>query len=326
MGGNKANQKIRGGEVKKQIKLMDVTLRDGGYRTNFNFPLEFVHFILSKLDNAGIEYIEIGYRNGSIKPIPNIGITGICDDKYISYCRNLIKRAKLTVMLHPKNISPRDILELADNGVDSIRICYNSNTIEPDLEPISIAKKNKLEVCCNITRISQSSCDQMATLVKKIINQGADVIYFADSNGSLNPTSVRDLFLFMKTNFTTKFGFHAHDNIFLAHANAIAAVEQNVQFIDTALLGFGKGAGNVRTEGFAAYLGTLGEKEYKLCELLEAAKHVRDAFCNTYNPLPIKEIIAGSLDLSYDDMLNLGDSDTIAEYYENAKRYTKCKK
>ncbi len=76
------------------IELLDVSLRDGGHRTNFHFKNNELQAILTSLDNSGIEYIEIGYRNGSIAPIENIGKAGLCEKDYLLFCTSQVKKQK----------------------------------------------------------------------------------------------------------------------------------------------------------------------------------------------------------------------------------------
>ncbi len=64
------------------VQVIDVTLRDGGYKTNFYFPVKTVKNILTGLDQSGIPYVEVGYRNGSFKPTPDAGVAVTCPDSY----------------------------------------------------------------------------------------------------------------------------------------------------------------------------------------------------------------------------------------------------
>src|SRR5579872_1976943 len=94
------------------LKMIDVTLRDGGHLNSFRFTDEAIYTILTALDASGIDYIEIGYRNGFIRPIENIGITGLCPNDYILRSKELIKKSKIAIMAHCKNINRNDIEEL----------------------------------------------------------------------------------------------------------------------------------------------------------------------------------------------------------------------
>ncbi|WP_232220293.1 beta/alpha barrel domain-containing protein [Legionella tunisiensis] len=80
--------------IMNTIELLDVSLRDGGHRTNFHFKNNELQAILTSLDNSGIEYIEIGYRNGSIAPIENIGKAGLCEKDYLLFCTSQVKKQK----------------------------------------------------------------------------------------------------------------------------------------------------------------------------------------------------------------------------------------
>ena len=55
-------------------------------------------------------------------------------------------------------------------------------------------------------------------------------------------------------NKNIKIGFHGHNNLGIANANCIAAIENGVSIVDTSMLGMGRGAGNAITESLAAYM------------------------------------------------------------------------
>ncbi|MGL5742419.1 MAG: hypothetical protein ACRCXC_07660 [Legionella sp.] len=123
------------------IILLDASLRDGGHRTNFHFSDTELEGILAPLDSSGIDYIEIGYRNGILAPTDDVGRAGWCRKDYLLFCRSLIKQAKLAVMVYPKNVTQNDLDELKDCGVDLLRICVAKNDIASSLTVIEMAKK-----------------------------------------------------------------------------------------------------------------------------------------------------------------------------------------
>ncbi|TAK78212.1 MAG: 4-hydroxy-2-oxovalerate aldolase, partial [Gammaproteobacteria bacterium] len=221
----------------QNMKLLDVTLRDGGYKTNFCFSPEIISNVLTSLDQSGVEYIEIGYRNGSFKPIPNIGPAGMCAEEYINYCKSWIQFAKLTVILHPKNISWSDMEEMQKCGVDSVRICFPTQHPLLGLKTIEMAQQCNFEVFVNITRVSQYTQEQLLEWIHQIEPYNVKAIYLADSNGNLTPYEVSKLFTYLNEKSTASFGFHAHDNLFLAQANAVAALNHGVEYIDASLYG-----------------------------------------------------------------------------------------
>ncbi|MEQ1976906.1 3-hydroxy-3-methylglutaryl-CoA lyase, partial [Xenorhabdus sp. SGI240] len=104
------------------VNNIDVTLRDGGYLNNFNFTKEYAINHVKTLLKGGVEWFEIGYRNGSFKPIPNIGLTGISPDSYISDIHQMVPKAKLVVIAHPHNINVHDIHAMKANGISLLRL------------------------------------------------------------------------------------------------------------------------------------------------------------------------------------------------------------
>jgi 4-hydroxy 2-oxovalerate aldolase len=303
------------------LKLLDVSFRDGGYKTNFCFSPELMEYILTKLDEAKIDYVEVGYKNGSFKPISNIGISGICSRSYLEWCKKYLAYSKLTVMFHPKNITKDDLEEMQDSGVDCVRICFPAQNSRLGFESINLAKKYGFQVFVNITRITEYLPEKLFQLIKELSQYEIEAIYLADSNGSMIPQKINDLFSCLsKEKYSVKFGFHAHDNLFLAQSNAIAAITNGVQYIDTSLCGIGKGSGNLKTEGFITFLNACGNTQYNLSKLLEAADRMSSTLKNFSISYP-KDIILGVFNLSQDDAEKLDEFLNISDYYARAKEY-----
>ena len=295
----------------KGIEIIDVSLRDGGYRTNFHFSDEALETIISSLDEARINYIEIGYRNGSIKPIQSIGPSGLCDKKYLKKCRALAKRSKLSVMLHPKNVKDDDLNELVDCGVELCRICVVKNGYDRASYFIEKAINIGLQVSANITRVSQYSENDLDFLVSKLQSHKLNMLYFADSNGSLTPQKVEYIYKKYSRNSSFSLGFHAHDNLGLAQTNAITALSSGARYIDVSLSGIGKGVGNLKTEFFLSYLSAIGVKKYNVGNVLNGSNLV--SFLQRNHIVTVNDFLMGIKDLSIDDLeeINLEENEYI---------------
>ena len=287
------------------IHVLDATLRDGGNRVNFHFSDQDLRQILVPLDDAGIDYIEIGYRNGAIRPVPDLGRAGLCDKNYLLYCQSLIQRAKIAVMAHPQNITINDLIELKACGVNLLRICVSKGGIEAACPVIELSKQIGLEVSVNFIHASQYQDVELDKSVARACELHPDMIYFADSNGSLLPARVKLIYDKFMQRYGIPFGFHAHDNLGLAQANTIAAITAGVQFIDASVAGMGKGIGNLRTEFFIAYLHAMQIKKYNLETLVAATNYVRKAFNTEQDEIEMDEFIRGILDKSTAEMNQL---------------------
>ncbi|QEE09767.1 4-hydroxy-2-oxovalerate aldolase [Bartonella kosoyi] len=99
------------------LKNLDVPLRDGGYRNQFSFSLDYIIEHIKNLMHSQVEYVEIGYRKGSFKPMDNVGQTALCSNDYIQLLHKAVPDAKLVIIAHPHNINQSDIRELKNFGV-----------------------------------------------------------------------------------------------------------------------------------------------------------------------------------------------------------------
>ncbi|KTC77353.1 4-hydroxy-2-oxovalerate aldolase [Legionella bozemanae] len=286
-----------GNYMNDSIVLLDASLRDGGHRTNFNFEDAQLEKILVSLDNSGIEYIEIGYRNGTLTPT-QVGRAGWCAKDYLLLCRSLIQKAKMVVMVFPNNLTQNDLIELKKCGVDLLRLCVAKNELASALPKIKMVKNANMNVSVNFMNISYYTENELDDSIKTISEYEPDIIYFADSNGSLLPTRVKEIYEKYINNYPFPFGFHAHDNLGLAQANALAAMSSGVRFIDASLAGMGKGTGNLKTEFFVAYLHSIQLKKYNLDSVLEAANFVRSSLKIGQEPIEMSEFIRGISDRS----------------------------
>jgi len=236
------------------INNIDVTLRDGGYQNMFNFPIDYVIEHVGAMASAGVEFVEIGYRNGSFKPIPNIGLTGLSSNNYIQQINNAVPEAKIVVMAHPTNIELNDLKMMKENGVNLLRLCIKIDDPQPCLRLCELAKSLDLNISINFTRVSQISVSKLIDVSLLCESAGADILYLADSNGSLLPFQVYGLVHTLKCTTNVDIGFHAHDHLGLAMVNSIEAKEAGATFIDGSLSGMGKGAGNLSIESWINFL------------------------------------------------------------------------
>ena len=292
------------------IKTLDVTLRDGGYRNNFHFNNEDINHIVASLTKTGIDYIEVGYRNGSFKPMDNIGITGNSDNQYLQLVKQSHPEAQLGVIYHPRNIKEKDIDDMFNIGISLLRCCFDANNIDYTLKLIEKTKQLKMVSCVNFTRVSQLSKNKLLENAALAVQAGADVVYLADSNGSLLPHEVTNLMYILKNTIDVELGFHAHNNLNLAIANAIAAIDSGATFIDSSLRGMGKGAGNLQTEFWIAYLlKTNKNKNYDLGAAFESVEYLANNLHYSNPETPLIDIMAGSLDLSIEEKVKLNGFD-----------------
>ncbi len=273
------------------LKVIDVTLRDGGHRVNFNFSDADIDKILPMLDQTGVAYVEVGYRNGTYPYDAEVGPSGLCQQAYLRKCRDCLPHVRMAVMAYPQYITAHDMHELKDVGVDLLRICVIRGELPQAIQTAELAHHHHMDVALNITQTSKYTDEALDEVVAQIAHLPLKAIYLADSNGSLTPTDIKALYAKYTTIYHTPFGFHAHDNLGLAQANTIAAIEENAEFIDCSLTGLGKGIGNLRAEFFLAYLQKMHLGNYALDQCLMAANYVRRTFYGPEDGLHLDDFL-----------------------------------
>ncbi|MBR1677139.1 MAG: hypothetical protein IJ706_07520 [Clostridia bacterium] len=236
------------------MKLMDVTLRESVYYgsgIDYEAGLDYLKKIDSFITPEEVEYIEICYVNTSINGHLNYNADYI--RKAYDICKG---KFKLVAMMHPdsadKYIWNPDVIRL----LSMVRIVCGGETIPENVKDfVEYLHNLGVEVSINISFALRKSFEKNDELCRKCVEYGADYIYFADSSGSAYGEDIDALCSILNNNKANrKTGFHLHDHLSLAFANALRAYENKIDITDISITGAGRGGGNLKTEFFIPYL------------------------------------------------------------------------
>lgn len=185
-----------------ESKVVDVTLRDGGYRNNFNFTDEQALVITSSLAEAGINVCEVGYCRGSFAPKVEHGLTSNINADFIERVRQAgAGRIELAVMVHPKNVGNEDFAMLKEQGISMIRVCLRREQLTEGLATLSLARDYGFSVSANVTHVTAQTLSAVIDTSVRAEGAGADIICFADSNGHMLPSDVDRLISRLSTDW-----------------------------------------------------------------------------------------------------------------------------
>lgn len=240
------------------MKILDCTLRDGGYYTNWDFNTKIIDTYISAINALPIDYIEIGYRNKPTKEY--MGKLGYSPVSVLRHIRTNCNK-KIAVMLNEKNTRPDDLsilLKPITGLVDMVRIAIDPQNFERALELAKSVKGMGFEVGFNTMYMSKWK-DYEGFLDKlHHLNNIADLFCMVDSFGGVTPKEVKQIFEAVKKNTTCPIGFHGHNNLQLGLINTLTAIECGVDYVDATILGMGRGAGNLNMELLLTYLNKNG--------------------------------------------------------------------
>ena len=225
------------------MNILDCTLRDGGYYTDWHFDNELVRRLVKALSNSEVDVIELGYKS----PIKG-GPYRKCNDGFISSVINFdVFHSKLSFMIDAKDyINQPELLEdiIKPSGIFQIcRVAMKKSEIFDSLELIERIQDLGYEVMCNLMQTSILEGANIKYFTDCMDKVGVDVRYVADSYGALKPKDVTAIF----ENHSVQ-GIHTHDNLNLAFANCVTALDSGAEWCDGTVTGMGRGVGNVFTE------------------------------------------------------------------------------
>ena len=255
-----------------QIKVIDATLRDGGLVNNFYFEDDFVKKLYQMNLQAGVDYMEFGYKaSKEIFDKTKFGKWKFCDEKDI---RDIVgdnnTDLKIAVMADVGRTDvEKDIIPKDESVIDMVRVASYINTIPAAIDMVEYCAKKGYETTVNIMAISHANDSDLEEALELIGNSSANGVYLVDSYGSLYPEQIRrlsDKYLNMATKYNKFVGIHAHNNQQLAFANTIDAVACGVNYLDATVNSLGRGAGNCPLE---LLLGFLKNPKYKLHPVLK---------------------------------------------------------
>ena len=231
--------------------ILDCTLRDGGYHTNWEFDDNLVREMISTLD---VDYIELGYKSnlsgGRFKKCEDKFITELLDD--IDYDSKLAFMIDTKEFVENKNLLFDVIQEKSKSPFTLCRIATDYENLDFALEMSKVISEMGYETALNLMKVSILSNLEVGLALQKINKSNVDMVYIVDSLGSINEKKLISL---IKQSDTNKIlGFHSHNNLGLAFSNTIKAVELGVDIIDGTITGMGRGAGNLRIEQYLMFI------------------------------------------------------------------------
>ncbi|MCI0622091.1 MAG: 4-hydroxy-2-oxovalerate aldolase [Acidobacteria bacterium] len=254
-------------------RITDVTLRDGSHAIAHQFRVEDILTIARGLDEAGVSVIEVSHGDGLGGSSLQYGFSAEPETSYIATAAKVIKRAKLAVLLLPGIGTKEDLRTAADLGASVARIATHATEADISEQHMQLAKKMGMEVVGFLMMAHMESPETLLRQARLMEGYGADCVYVVDSAGAMTPREAADRVAALRGGLSVQVGYHAHNNLSLAIANSLAALEQGAQQIDAATCGFGAGAGNAATEVLVAVLDKIGVRTsidlYKIMDVAE---------------------------------------------------------
>ena len=305
---------------KKRVKVLDCTIRDGGFENNFSFTIEDVKRALKTSSDVGYDYFEIGYLTNPELVKKDAGIWKNIPFDLVSEIKNDVKpNCKISVMIDSWRYDIKNLIPSSETDIDLIRVCSYEEQLDDSLEMCREIKRLGYEVSLNVICTSYIDIDSFVKVREKLLTEDfLDFLCFADSYGALTPDYVRKIItIFRNMNPNVLIGFHSHDNMSMSMANTITAIENGADMVDGTYTGIGRGGGNLRLELLTLYLSLNKGYQFNLNSLFEyldvyitdetRKKRTKEAICGMLNvhPYRLEEIKEKSISNIFEELQDL---------------------
>ncbi len=262
--------------------LLDCTLRDGGYINEWEFGINGILSIIKKLEQTGIEMIEVGFLKGeTYKPektlfpdIESIKNILIHKEDNILYVAMLDMSAPISL----ERITPN-----TGDSIDGIRVIFKKNKINEAYEACEYIKRAGYKVFVNFVSTDAYTDKEFIEGIERFNVLNPDGVTIVDTFGMIKRKHFKRLVAIADNNLNpdSMLCYHAHNNLQQAFGNAEAMVEMNLTrdiMIDACVFGMGRGAGNLNLELFAEYMNDNYGTSYRISPMLE----IMDEFLNQF--------------------------------------------
>ena len=290
----------------ESIKVLDCTIRDGGLVNKHDFSLEFVRRLYTLLSAAGIDYMEMGYKNSPELFDPKeYGPWKFCDDDLLWKVKDGIEsKMKMAVMADVGRVNMDAVKPAAESPYQMFRVASYVKNIDKGISMVNAFHDMGYETTLNIMAVSRDRGPELDEALHQVQEEcKADVLYLVDSFGAFYQEDIdKELARYKGIVKGKKFGFHGHNNQQLAFSNTIQAIINHVDYLDGSVSGMGRGAGNCTTELLLSFL---KNPKYDL-------RPVLDAYQELFLPLKEKYEWGYIIPQMITGMLNRHPQDAIA--------------
>lgn len=253
---------------KNTIKILDCTLRDGGYVNYWDFGEDKISSILSNLTVSKIDYIECGFLKECVFDKNKTFFSSISElETFIQ------KEQKYTLMVNFGEYNIKNF-SFCENKNIKIRVAFKKQDQDEALKYIGVLTNLGWDVFANPMSTNTYSKEELMFLISEINKIKPYGISIVDTLGNMYEGEVIETFKLINKILepSIKLGFHSHNSMQLSFSNTKALLKMKLNrelIIDSCLYGMGRGAGNLCTELITKYLNDNYGAQYKILPLLK---------------------------------------------------------
>ena len=260
------------------LRITDSTLRDGSHAMSHQFTEEQVRGVVSALDRAGVQVIEVTHGDGLGGSSFNYGFSLVDELDLIAAAVDEASQARIAVLMLPGLATVRHLKQAHAVGASVARIATHCTEADVSIQHFGEARALGMETVGFLMLAHSTTPEILARNARTMVDAGAQCVYVVDSAGALVLSDAQERIIAVIEEIGrdgAQVGFHGHQNLSMGVANSVLAYQAGAKQIDGALCALGAGAGNSPTEVLAATFERMGIRTgVDLGEVLSAAEEV----------------------------------------------------
>ncbi len=238
--------------------IHDPTLRDGQHAVRHQLDREQIRSYAAAADAACVPVVEIGHGNGLGASSYQVGHGRLSDDEMLSTAREVLAHSRMAVLMAPAWGTSTDLAAAVRRGADIARMAVHCTEASATERHLGVIRELGAEAQGVLMMSHMATPSQLAEECALMVGYGAQAVGIMDSAGHYLPGDVTARITAITTAVDVPVIFHGHNNLGMAVANSVAAVEAGARVIDACARGFGAGAGNTQLEVLVPVLERLG--------------------------------------------------------------------
>jgi 4-hydroxy 2-oxovalerate aldolase len=243
----------------KHILITDSTLRDGNHAVAHQLTVEQISLYTEAAEKAGVPIVEVGHGNGLGASSMQVGLSRVDDVTMLETARKYLTKSKLGIHVIPGFATiKRDLVKALEIGVDVVRVASHCTEADITQRHLGFVRERGKEAYGVLMMSHMASADTLVEEAQKMEQYGAEGIIIMDSAGAYMPSDVMEKVSALVNGLKVPVGFHAHNNLGLAIANSMTAIDAGAKMLDGTAKGFGAGAGNAQIEVLVAVIERAG--------------------------------------------------------------------
>lgn len=269
--------------LKNKVKILDCTLRDGGYVNDWQFGFREAKAIAETISTSGVEYVEVGFVGDYVNKDGHVRFDSMKSLANVFLPTN----AKFSAMVYAEGYPVDKFPQRSKDTVDMVRVIFWKRNLEEGVEYVRQLVQKGYEVGVQLARTEQYDLDEIGDIVVMFNDIHPTAVYLVDSFGTFD---FEKMFRYAEIYDRVladdiHLGFHAHNNMQQAFTNSVMLIEHGWKhdlMIDASVLGMGRGAGNLNIELILHYLNSKGET-YNLQPIVDVANDYIAPYLEQFN-------------------------------------------